>query len=138
MTGGATLPPWLRPLLDRLTTDERQGLRQFLEALLRIRHSEASRKEKLSQTLEVAKQSSSLAPVIREIWRAGKKHTWDDRGSGMRWGMAGAGAGLLLFGGASVGVAGFGGAIALPLWIVFGAGAALAHGIIADLGRTRD
>lgn len=138
MATTAPLAGWLQRLLERLSDGERDDLKQFLEALLRIRHSDASKKDKLRQTAEVARQATSVSPVIREIWWIGKEHAWDNRGSGARWGMAGAGAGLLLFGGASIGVAGFGGAIGLPLWIVFGAGAALARGIVEELSRPRN
>lgn len=53
-----------------------------------------------------------------------KQFAWDDRGIKARLALAGAIAGAVLFGGQGAGIAALGTAIGVPLWVVFGAGAA--------------
>jgi hypothetical protein len=138
MSSKSALPSWLERILSRLSVEEREELKAFFEALLQIRNSDASPRKKLRRTTEAVRDAKTLWPVLREVGRVAKQHTWDDRGPSMRWGMAGAGAALVLFGGQGVGIAAFGGAIGLPLWIVFGAGAALARNVVDSLGRRPD
>lgn len=57
--------------------------------------------------------------VGRELKRLG----WDERGLKGRLGVGGAATGLLLFGSQGAGIAALGTAFAVPLWVVFGAGA---------------
>jgi hypothetical protein len=50
-------------------------------------------------------------------------------------GSGGAAVGVALFGGQSAGIAALGTAIGVPLWVVFGAGAAFAKSLHSELGR---
>lgn len=60
---------------------------------------------------------------------------WDERGTKSRFGIAGAGVGLAVFGTKGAGIAALGGAIGVPLWIVLGAGAYFAPVLIEELKK---
>ena len=62
-----------------------------------------------------------------------KRLGWDERSKKSRTGIAVGGAALALVGGQGAGIAALGTAIGLPLWIVLGAGAYFAAGIVEDL-----
>lgn len=70
--------------------------------------------------------------VGSEIKRLG----WDERTQTQRLGLAGAGVGLALFGGAQAGIAALGTAIGVPLWVVTGGGAAFASLLIEEINRS--
>ncbi len=131
-------PSWMEGILQRLSPSEREALMRFLEDLLRIRASDASSTEKLKQTANAMRGATKLWPVLREMGGILKQHAWNGRSSPTRWGMMGAAGALAVFGSQGMGIAAFGGAIGLPLWIVFGAGAALAKSMINNLRRDHD
>ncbi len=67
-----------------------------------------------------------------------KRLTWDERGLKSRLGLSGAAAGLVIFGGQGAGIAALGTAIAVPLWVVLGAGATFAGFLYEELTRSKD
>ena len=58
------------------------------------------------------------------VWEKSKLVAWDDRGLAARVGMIAAIAGIVTFGSQGAGIAALGGAIGVPLWVIFGAGGA--------------
>ncbi len=97
---------------------------QLTERLLEIRDSDKSVTEKLTE-------ATSLA--LEQI----KKFAWDDRGLVGRAALGGAVAGAVLFGGQGAGIAALGTAIGVPLWVVFGAGAAFAGVLYEEITGAR-
>lgn len=87
------------------------ALTQLVEGLSEIKNANMPTPEKLSR-------AASL------VWEKSKLVAWDDRGLAARVGMIAAIAGIVTFGSQGAGIAALGGAIGVPLWVVFGAGGA--------------
>ncbi|KQP30603.1 hypothetical protein ASF49_13955 [Methylobacterium sp. Leaf104] len=79
--------------------------------------------------------SKAVWPVVKIIGRQTKRVTWDDRSTTARFGLGGAIAGAVLFGGQSAGIAALGTAVGVPLWVVLGAGASFANVLREELSR---
>lgn len=111
-------------IAESTTTAERQALLEWAESLLAITRSNDSALSKTRQafaatlTRDVAWPASRL--VAAEIRRLG----WDDRGLKSKWAIGAAGTAMVAFGTQGAGIAALGGAIGVPLWLVFGAGGA--------------
>lgn len=121
-------------LLFELDEQEQLALSDWLKRLLEIRELRSTNKKVRSLGASL-KSSRALAPVAKLVLIKLKKHGWDDLGGIAKWTVAAGGAGLLLFGGAGAGIAAFGGAIGVPLFVVFGAGGALAGTIVQEIER---
>lgn len=61
---------------------------------------------------------------------------WDERSWMARLGLPGILIGAVVFGGEGAGIAAFGGAIGVPLWIVLGGGGAFAGRLLEEINRT--
>lgn len=73
--------------------------------------------------------------MVKILAQETKRLGWDERGTKSRFGIAGAGIGLAVFGGQGAGIAALGGAIGVPLWVVLGAGAYFAPVLIDELAK---
>ena len=73
--------------------------------------------------------------MVKIIFREMKRHAWDNRSAKVRSAYAGVALALATVGGQSAGIAALGGAIAVPLWVVFGAGAAFLRVLYEALER---
>jgi len=100
---------------------ERAALMTWSRELLAIRNGTDSSWNKAKAALKLTANSKVIWPVVRSLARELKRVGWDERGTKSRFAMVGAGAGVLLFGGQSAGIAALGTAIAVPLWVVLGA-----------------
>lgn len=116
---------------------ERSKLETWLRELVEIRNSNRSTKEKLRAVSAGLQKATVLLPIIKALANTVKRHGWDERRKGFRWFVRGALLSVVLFGFQGVGIAAFGGAFALPLWIVFGGGFAAAHTILRELEERR-
>jgi len=103
---------------------EKEALRLWIERLLEIKASNLPATKKAKQAISVTSSSNVVLPTVKMIARETKRLTWDDRGLKGRLGLGGAAVGLAFFGGQGAGIAALGTAIGVPLWVVFGAGAA--------------
>jgi hypothetical protein len=74
-------------------------------------------------------------PLLKSISKQIKRHGWDNRSASQRLGIGVAGTAFALFGPANAGIAALGSAVAVPLWVVFGAGAMFARHLYEELGR---
>ncbi|MDW8370722.1 MAG: hypothetical protein RMK81_10660, partial [Geminicoccaceae bacterium] len=79
-----------------------------------------------------------LVPVVKTIWREVKRHGWDERTATGRSFLIGSGLALAVLGGKSAGLAAFGTAIAVPLWVVFGSGAAFLAALYKEISGGRE
>ena len=102
---------------------EREALRGWIEQLLVLRASDLSRRAKAKRALALTAESKVVWPTVKAVSREVKRHAWDDRSRAARMGLGGAAVAGAVFGGQSAGLAALGTAIAVPLWVVFGAGA---------------
>ncbi len=112
--------PEMRPLLLAWCTE-----------LLAIRNSDASNQEKVQRAFIATRDAKAVWPVVKEMAAEAKRFGWQMRGWVSRLGLTSAAASTLLFGNQCSGIAALGGAISVPLWIVFGAGASFI-GILID------
>lgn len=110
-------------IADNATNEEKEALRTWIEKMLAIKASDLPAKTKATQSIAVTRKSKVLSPSIKLLARELKRLGWDERSLKARVGIAGVGLGVLTFGSQAAGVAAFGGAIAVPLWVLFGAGA---------------
>jgi len=117
------------------TETEREALLQWMVALLQIRQSTLSSVQKTKQALQLTARSKVIWPIVKMLAKEVKRFGWDDRGIKSRFGIAGAGIGLALFGSQGAGIAALGTAIGVPLWVVLGAGAYFAPVLIEELSK---
>ncbi len=112
-------------LIASTTNDlEKAALRVWIEQLLALKSSNCSASQKAKKAIALTVNSSVILPAIKIVARETKRLTWDDRGLKGRLGVGGIAVGLTFFGGQGAGIAALGTAIGVPLWVVFGAGAA--------------
>ncbi len=112
----STIKPLISLIGRELTPRE---LSTLLEKLTSIYESDLAITSKITQGI------SLTAEALKELG-------WDNRGWAGRLGIATAIATAVLLGGQSAGVAALGTAIGVPLWVIFGAGAAFLGEIIEN------
>ncbi|MBL0223286.1 MAG: hypothetical protein IPQ17_11325 [Xanthomonadales bacterium] len=115
--------------------NELDALRLWAQAMLDIRSSNTSAISKAKAAILASTDRKVLAPVLQVAWQELKRVGWTERGLPARMAM-GAAVGALTLSGQGAGIAALGGAIGVPLFVVFGAGGALA-GVIIDETRRK-
>jgi len=116
---------------------EREALRSWLRKLLEIRVANLPARRKAVSAIRATLDSRIIWPVVKRLGRETKRFAWDERTATARFGLVGIAAGIALFGGQTAGLAALGGAVAVPLWVVFGAGAAFARVLYDELTHER-
>lgn len=122
-------------VMDMASESERIALRDWAAQLLLIRDSELTPMRKARMAIAATASAKVVWPAVRITAKKLKEVGWDNRSRSARFGLAGAAVGVALAGGQSAGIAALGTAIGVPLWVVFGAGAAFANGIIEEVKR---
>ena len=105
---------------------EKEALRICIERLLALKASNLPTAQKAKRAITLTAESKVVVPSVKIIARETKRLAWDERGLKGRLGLGGAAIGAAMFGGQGAGIAALGTAIGVPLWVVFGAGAAFA------------
>lgn len=105
---------------------EKEALRIWIERLLALKAADVPAGQKAKKAISITVESKVVLPAVKIIARETKRLAWDERGLKARLGLGGAAVGVALFGGQGAGIAALGTAIGVPLWVVFGAGAAFA------------
>ena len=113
-------------IIAATNSTEKEALRVWIERLLALRASDVSIAQKTKQAISLTIESKVILPTVKIIGREIKRLAWDERGLKSRLSLGGAAVGVALFGGQGAGIAALGTAIGVPLWVVFGAGAAFA------------
>lgn len=124
-------------LVKSASQRERDELAAWLEKLLNIRNASLSIPQKIKNAFKATREHKILWPLLKLVFRETKRGLWDERSTKSRYGIVGVSAGILFFGGQSAGLAALGGAIAVPLWIVFGAGATFAGYVLEEISRKK-
>jgi len=114
---------------------ERELLLRWAQQLITIRNSNLSATEKAKTAISATIESKAIMPFLKTLGREIKRFGWDDRSLPARIGLSAAGIALLLPGKGAAGIAALGGAIGVPLWVVFGAGGAFAGVLIEEINR---
>lgn len=104
-----------------------------LESIMRVPGSRATQ---LQLAVRKTVQFDVLFPIMKLIGSEVKRLGWDERGLPARLGLAAAGAALTLSG-TGAGIAALGGAIGVPLWVVFGAGGTFIGVIIDEISKSK-
>jgi hypothetical protein len=89
----------------------------------------------MKQAVSVSIESKAIVPFVKMRGRELKRLGWDERSLPARLGLSAAAFAALLLSGQGAGIAALGGAIGVPLWIVFGAGGAFAGVLIEEIQR---
>ena len=103
---------------------DKEALQKWIAGLLTIRAQNTPPVQKAKEALALTARSKVVLPTVKMMGRELKRVGWNERGLKGRLGVSGAAAGILLFGSQGAGIAALGTAFAVPLWVVFGAGAA--------------
>ena len=120
-------------ILADITPEQGVALHLWATKLLMLRNSKRSGPEKVQTIIELTKEAKIILPLIKKIFAELKKSGWNESSWKSRLGMGGAILASLIIGKAAAGIALLGGAIAVPLWIVFGTGDKFVMALIAEL-----
>lgn len=121
-------------IVEQATSTERSLLNAWGRSLLEIKNSELSFYEKAKQSITLTANSPAQVPVVKMVGNELVRIGWTDRVVPARFALGGVVAALTLTG-SGAGIAAFGGAIGVPLWIVFGAGAAFFGTIVDEVSK---
>ena len=118
------------------SADQDALLNWFIE-LLEIRGQQTSKIDKLKAALICTKRHKAVWPVIRGLKSVLVQHGWKERGKHVRWGIVASALAISIFGLHGAGIAALGGAVGVPLWIIFGSGGTIASVIVEELSSKR-
>lgn len=116
-----------------VSATEGRALQAWAVKLLAIRRSDLSAPKKARLAVQATFSSKVIWPVVKSVAVQIKGHGWDNRSNAQRLGLTVAGLGAAVFGGHSAGIAALGGAIAVPLWVVLGAGSMFARYLYEEI-----
>lgn len=128
---------FMRSLVQQMSDAERAAMLEWAQEVLAIKSADISARAKVQRAVELTRQSSVVLPMLRAIGKELKRIGWDERGLPARVGLSSMAATFAIFGGAGSGVALFGGAIGVPLWILFGGGGLAIGALIDELRRSK-
>lgn len=117
------------------TIADREALRIWAGALLDLRNKDMPVTAKAKEAVLITSRAKVVWPLLKTVSKQVKRHGWDNRSTSQRLGIGAAGSALALFGPAQAGIAALGGAVAVPLWVVFGAGAMFARHLYEELSQ---
>ncbi|WP_163882641.1 hypothetical protein [Rhizobium laguerreae] len=101
---------------------EADALRDWARLLIDLKDEKISAAAKARKAISLTASSKVILPAMKIISAQAKKHGWDNRTSTQRLGIAAAAGASAVFPGAHAGIAALGGAVGVPLWMVFGGG----------------
>ena len=122
--------------LDQASGEERAALLFWATQLIAIRDANLPALEKAKRAIRLTIDSGAILPFITFLGTEIKRVGWDERGLPERLALSAAAVAALVFSGQGAGIVALGGAIGVPLWVVFGAGGAFA-GVIIDEAKRR-
>ncbi|WGD29019.1 hypothetical protein AncyloWKF20_14640 [Ancylobacter sp. WKF20] len=122
-------------LVEGLSFKERVAVHSWAVGLVDVGRSDVSRTKKAWAALSLTLASEIVWPAVKMAARKTKQLGWDQRSRTARAMFAASGIGLAVFGGQNAGLAALGTAVAIPLWVVLGSGAAFANLLIEEIVR---
>ena len=128
----------VRTVMADSSIEEQARLLLWSEGLLEIRESELSVYRKAVESLKITKRSKVIWPIVKRLAAQLRKVGWDERSWKSRLGFSAIIVTVAVFGKAKAGIAALGTALGVPLWVVFGAGAAFAGMIVDEALRKLD
>jgi hypothetical protein len=124
-----------KEVVEAATADQLTAIEGWATEMLRIRKSGATALQKAKLAIGATVDRKALGPLMKVAWRELRRIGWTERGLPARVAIGAAVASLTITG-QGAGIAALGGAIGVPLFVVFGAGGALA-GVILDEARKK-
>lgn len=121
-----------------VTRTEADALRDWARLLIFLKEEKMSAMAKARKAISLTASSKVILPAIKIISAQAKKHGWDNRTSTQRLGIAAAAGAVALFPGANAGIAALGGAVGVPLWMVFGGGSMFLKVLYDELTKGAD
>ena len=121
--------------LDQASDPEHDALLFWATQLMIISDSNLPALDKAKKAIKLTIDSGAILPFLKFLGSEVKRIGWDERGLPERLALSTAAVAALLFSGQGAGIAALGGAIGVPLWVVFGAGGAFAGVIIEEAKR---
>lgn len=123
---------------NKLDEAQKLAVIRLFRRLLEVRKMEASAKDKLRKALPDEQDTKVALEALQSSASHIKDLAWDDRRWPARVGIGAATVVAASVAGQSAGLALAGTAIAIPLWVVFGAGGDFAAALVADLEQSLD
>ncbi|TBB95941.1 hypothetical protein ELH39_01075 [Rhizobium ruizarguesonis] len=117
---------------------EADALRDWARLLIDLKGEKISAAAKARKAISLTTSSKVILPAMKIISAQAKKHGWDNRTSTQRLGIAAAAGAVALFPGAYAGIAALGGAVGVPLWMVFGGGSMFLKVLYDELTKRPD
>ncbi|TBC71538.1 hypothetical protein ELH27_01045 [Rhizobium leguminosarum] len=121
-----------------VTRTEADALRDWARLLIDLKDEKISAAAKARKAISLTASSKVILPAMKIISSQAKKHGWDNRTPTQRFGIAAAAGAFALFPGANAGIAALGGAVGVPLWMVFGGGSMFLKVLYDELMKRPD
>lgn len=121
-----------------VTRTEADALRDWARLLIDLKNEKMSATEKARKAISLTASSKVILPAMKIISVQAKKYGWDNRTSTQRLGIAAAAGAFAVFPGANAGIAALGGAVGVPLWMVFGGGSMFLKVLYDELMKRPD
>lgn len=112
---------------------QQEALLAWAIELSEIRNSPIAASRKARLAVKATAKRAVLAPIIKANLKRTKEVMWSERSWPARLGILGFTVGTLGFSGEAAGLAAFGRAIAVPIWLVLTAGGTLLGALIQEL-----
>lgn len=139
MTEHETIPhQFALTLVQSASQPERIALAKWANDLLRLRDSNLGPLDKAHQAIGVTLDAEVIWPAIKVLGSEIKRIGWDERSLPAKIGLSGVALAASVFSGKGAGIAALGGAIGVPLWVVFGAGGAFVGVLIEEISRINE
>lgn len=122
-------------VIDQASPEERDVLLRWARELMSIRDSDLPTLQKAKDAIAVTIRSKAIWPFVVTVGKEIKRLGWDERSLPAKLGLSAAALAAIAFSGKGASIAALGGAIGVPLWVVFGAGGAFAGVIIEEISR---
>lgn len=123
-------------VLRRASISDQESLLVWANRLLEIKNSSISGAQKARAAIACTVEMKAVVPFVKALGAEIKRVGWTERGLPARIGLSAAAVAAATLSGKAAGIAALGGAIGVPLWVVFGAGGAFAGVLIEEIKRT--
>jgi hypothetical protein len=123
-------------VIGDLSPTDRDELLCWLQEIAAIRNGSLSAYEKVKRSIKATAKSPAVVAVVKNLAVRLKGVVWDRRGLPARIGLSAA-TFALVFLSQGAGIAALGGAVGVPLFLVFGAGGTLLGTLIEEVQKAR-
>lgn len=125
-------------MVESASSEQRRALLQWALELEELRNCSLGHAAKAQRAIQLTARKAVLAPLVRSNLQQTQQVLWSDRGWPARLALLGLTVGTLGFSGKAAGIAAFGRAAGVPLWLVFAASGALLGALIEELNRSAE